>query len=173
MSVALAAPNESAFAKLRLGDLIRLIFSSESRDNTAFQTEQMVLFLNVLFSEFDSVCDEVVEKEGPASLFDMLCVAVRGCISVAREQTALGDMGTILRRANVPTLFIDRTRLMLVEYPEFVDRVPADLEDVLLTVRISPLAYLRSMWSLFWSAIRHPLSNTTIDLSTGRVLYRT
>lgn len=39
--------------------------------------------------------------------------------------------------------------------------------------RIAPLAYLRAMGNLFWSAIRHPLSNTTIDLSTGRVLYRT
>jgi len=28
------------------------------------------------------------------------------------------------------------------------------------------------MWNLFWSGIRHPWRETTIDLTTGRVLYR-
>jgi hypothetical protein len=51
--------------------------------------------------------------------------------------------------------------------------VPDHLAAEVWTVRISPFAYLRAMWNLFWSAIRHPLSETTIDLSTGRVLYRT
>ena len=50
---------------------------------------------------------------------------------------------------------------------------PDELYAAVWTIRMSPLAYLRAMWNLFWSAIRHPLSDTTIDLSTGRVLYRT
>lgn len=57
--------------------------------------------------------------------------------------------------------------------PEWGLELPPNLEEIVWTVRISPLAYLRAMWNLFWSAIRHPLSETTIDLSTGRVLYRT
>jgi hypothetical protein len=51
--------------------------------------------------------------------------------------------------------------------------VTPHLADEVLIIRIPPIAYLRAMWNLFWSAIRHPLSETTIDLSTGRVLYRT
>lgn len=38
-------------------------------------------------------------------------------------------------------------------------------------VRAIPwLGYLRSIWTLFWTAIRHPLTTTAIDLSTGRVV---
>jgi hypothetical protein len=50
--------------------------------------------------------------------------------------------------------------------------LPEPIGEAVCTVRIPPLAYLRAMGNLFWSAIRHPLSETTIDLSTGRVLYR-
>jgi hypothetical protein len=75
------------------------------------------------------------------------------------------------------TILLDRlaeiARAVLVSRPELALSVPTDLEEVVWTVRISPLAYLRAMGNLFWSAIRHPLSETTIDLSTGRVLYRT
>ncbi|HJZ90916.1 MAG TPA: hypothetical protein VKE40_08590 [Gemmataceae bacterium] len=35
---------------------------------------------------------------------------------------------------------------------------------------ISPLAYARAVWNVFWSAIRHPFTTTAIDLSTGRVV---
>jgi hypothetical protein len=31
-------------------------------------------------------------------------------------------------------------------------------------------AYLRCMWSLTWTAFRHPLQTTVIDWSTGRVM---
>jgi hypothetical protein len=40
-----------------------------------------------------------------------------------------------------------------------------------IVIHIPWWAYLRTMWNLFWSCILHPLSETTIDLSTGRVLY--
>jgi hypothetical protein len=67
----------------------------------------------------------------------------------------------------------DLMRVVLMSHPEWNLEVPDALTDRIWTVRIPPLAYLRAMWNLFWSAIRHPLSETTIDLSTGRVLYRT
>ncbi|VTT98249.1 unnamed protein product [Gemmataceae bacterium] len=68
---------------------------------------------------------------------------------------------------------VDLIRFVLVAKPELELGLAEDLEAVVWTVRISPRAHLRAMWNLFWSAILHPLSNTTIDLSTGRVLYRT
>lgn len=64
-------------------------------------------------------------------------------------------------------------RYVVVAAPEWELTVPEHLAAKVWTVRIPPLAHLRAMWNLFWSALRHPLSNTTIDLSTGRVLYRT
>ena len=36
--------------------------------------------------------------------------------------------------------------------------------------RISPLAYFRSMWTLFIACIFHPFNPAAIDLSTGRAL---
>ncbi len=37
-------------------------------------------------------------------------------------------------------------------------------------IRISPLAFLRSMFALLWTAFRHPLSTTYIDVTTGDIL---
>jgi hypothetical protein len=39
-------------------------------------------------------------------------------------------------------------------------------------IRIGPLAFLKSMLAIAWNAFRHPLSHTTIDLSTGKVIRR-
>lgn len=39
-------------------------------------------------------------------------------------------------------------------------------------VRIPPLAFLRSMVTIFWSALRHPFQITEVDLSTGKVVRR-
>ena len=52
------------------------------------------------------------------------------------------------------------------------DTIFSDLVSDPVTIQITSLAYLRAMGNLFWSAIRHPLSDTTIDLSTGHVLRR-
>lgn len=68
---------------------------------------------------------------------------------------------------------IDLIRYVQIVRPDWGLDVPDDLAELVWTVRVSPQAYLRTMWSLFWSAIRHPLSDTTIDVSTGKVLYRT
>lgn len=82
-------------------------------------------------------------------------------------------------RAAVAVLHTQRERLrelmqtVIVTRPEWNLTIPSELESEVWTVRISPRAYLRAVANLFWSAIRHPLSETTIDLSTGRVLYRT
>jgi hypothetical protein len=70
------------------------------------------------------------------------------------------------------TELADLMRYLIVARPDWNFSIPESLTAQLLTVRVSPLAYLWAVWNLFWSALRHPLSNTTIDLSTGRVLYR-
>lgn len=60
------------------------------------------------------------------------------------------------------------------EEDELWEAVVADYYDPELdaiVIRIPWWAYLRTMWNLFWSCILHPLSETAIDLSTGRVLY--
>src|SRR5262249_10468918 len=36
--------------------------------------------------------------------------------------------------------------------------------------RIPPLAYLRTVWALLWTAFRHPFTTTYIDPFTGKVL---
>lgn len=64
-------------------------------------------------------------------------------------------------------------RTMVLTWQEYELNAPPELYEAVWAVRISSVAYLRAMWNLFWSAIRHPRSETTIDLSTGRVLYRT
>lgn len=68
--------------------------------------------------------------------------------------------------------YCELLRIILIYLPELEERLPESIRDQVFTVRIPLWAYLRSMWNLFWSAVRHPLSETTIDLSTGRVLYR-
>ena len=45
-----------------------------------------------------------------------------------------------------------------------------DLDSDPVTIHIPSIAYFRAMGNLFWSAIRHPLLDTTIDLSTGRTV---
>jgi hypothetical protein len=68
---------------------------------------------------------------------------------------------------------IDVMRCMLIEYPDWTLPVPDHLLAAVFTVRVSWRAYLLAMWNLLWSAVRHPRSEATIDLGTGRVLYRT
>lgn len=61
-------------------------------------------------------------------------------------------------------------RTMAVVWEEVELETPDEIFEVVWTITISPGAYLRSMWNLFWSSIRHPLSETTIELRTGRIL---
>jgi hypothetical protein len=46
----------------------------------------------------------------------------------------------------------------------------ADSQDAPAVSRIPFFSYLRSMWTLYWACILHPLTPTGIDLSTGRVI---
>jgi hypothetical protein len=66
----------------------------------------------------------------------------------------------------------DFLRTMIVAWPDLELEPPEVLAEWVWRVRIPPSAYLRACATLFWNAVRHPLSETTIDLSTGRVLYR-
>jgi hypothetical protein len=67
----------------------------------------------------------------------------------------------------------DLMRTMAVVWPELELETPENITEAVWTVTITPGAYLRAMGNVFWSAIRHPLSQTTIELKTGRVLHHT
>jgi hypothetical protein len=56
--------------------------------------------------------------------------------------------------------------------PITVTKEPADNspEPKPIVIHIGPLAFLRSMFTLAWTAFRHPFSTTVIDLSTGRAV---
>lgn len=51
--------------------------------------------------------------------------------------------------------------------------VDSDLADEYRTVHIPAAGYIRSMLTLAWESIRHPMSECTIDLETGKVVART
>ena len=64
-------------------------------------------------------------------------------------------------------------RLMIAAWPELADELPVELEAVVWPLWRTPLAFLRTMWNLFYCALRYPRSETVIDWETGRVLYHT
>jgi hypothetical protein len=47
----------------------------------------------------------------------------------------------------------------------------AESEETMI-IHVSLAAYLRTMWSLLWTAFRHPFTTTYIDATTGKVLDR-
>jgi len=54
-----------------------------------------------------------------------------------------------------------------------VDRsapIPADDSQEVEVVRVSPMAYLKSMLAIAWACFRHPFSTTRIDLATGKLI---
>lgn len=67
----------------------------------------------------------------------------------------------------------EMVRLFVLTWPDLASRLSPEQLETVFAFRIPWWAYLRAMWNLLWSCIRHPLSETTIDLSTGRVLYHT
>jgi hypothetical protein len=54
--------------------------------------------------------------------------------------------------------------------PDWYRQEVARMSKTTGVVRISPLAFLRSIAVLFWSAFRHPFRTTEVDLVTGRVV---
>lgn len=112
-----------------------------------------------------SLCDWLPELEADAAALSSAGRWSFGPVARLRRAFAAG-LDESAERAR------DLIRYLAISAPELDLTVPDHLARNVWTVRIPPLAYLRAMWSLWWSAIRHPLSETTIDLSTGRVLYR-
>ena len=51
-----------------------------------------------------------------------------------------------------------------------LDAGTAIQSDEPIVVHVSAVAYLRTMWSLLWTAFRHPLTTTYIDAATGEVI---
>ncbi|HEV3385976.1 MAG TPA: hypothetical protein VG097_14250, partial [Gemmata sp.] len=87
-------------------------------------------------------------KQLPPSQFRKMCIA--------------GDSRHIERLAEL-------IRTIAVVWQDLELTVPDEIADSVWTIRISPLAYLRAMWNLFWSSVRHPFTLTTIELNTGRI----
>lgn len=66
----------------------------------------------------------------------------------------------------------DKRPLDAVPGPESGDRArPSESSEEPIIIHVSAFAYLRTMWSLLWTAFRHPLTTTYIDVVTGEVLY--
>jgi hypothetical protein len=98
-------------------------------------------------------------------------------VAVAPEMMAIARKGWGVPRRELVRQTLRRTerlvdllRTMAVVWEELDLETPDDIREVVWTIRISPLAYLRAMWNLFWSSTRHPFSETVIELKTGRVL---
>ncbi|MFO0824497.1 MAG: hypothetical protein U0792_15505 [Gemmataceae bacterium] len=115
------------------------------------------------------VCEMFETDESLARRLKSDLLFLRSCSSQYRK----ANSELVAELEFISTRLRELMRSALVEMPEWELPISDELAAKVWTVRISPLAYLRAMWNLFWSAIRHPLSETTIDLSTGRVLYRT
>lgn len=143
---------------------------------------------SLVCSLFDSVLEEGSDQHSPELInagWKLACGLLRYYVAAQRHYriAVLRSFGLPLALPETRNLgaevsrrlreLTELTRSILIDRPELNLDLPPDLVKVVWTVRIPPLAYLRAMVNLFWSAIRHPLSETTIDLSTGRVLYRT
>ena len=50
-------------------------------------------------------------------------------------------------------------------------QMPPDTEMEPVVIHIGVLAYLRTMWAIFWTAFRYPFRTTYIDAATGEILY--
>ena len=155
-------------AELRLAELEKLLAED---DHWLGQLEDLYDKACATADAGDDAADEVV-----VSLWVTACermTAYRSLVADAREQAR----GRFRRRfLAAVALRMDRLaelmRTMAVVWQELELDTADDLFEAVWTFRIPPLAYLRAMWNLFWSSILHPLSETTIELKTGRVLRR-
>ena len=39
-----------------------------------------------------------------------------------------------------------------------------------IVIRVGFIPFVRTMWALFWTAFRHPMTTTYIDVATGNVV---
>ena len=144
---------------------------------------------------YDSLCERADQEEAPAQIEESVRILWEyACESIALDQRQLARHHRLWLQIRskygfVGASFIHRyhtsfisgvtrhaerlaelMRTIAVVWEELELETPEEIYEAVWTIRISPLAYLRAMWNLFWSSIRHPLSTTVIELKTGRVL---
>ncbi len=105
---------------------------------------------------------------------ELLALLRAGLPELARSRFTRIGRQTVLELERRTERLREIVQAAVVAWPDGLrELIPIRLREQVWNVRIPPFAYLRAMLNLWWSAVRHPLSETTIDLSTGRVLYRT
>lgn len=77
-------------------------------------------------------------------------------------QAKLRVLSEVVRRA------VEQNVTVSTSTQEPADATPA--QNTPATAAISWGAYLRTVWSVLWTAFRHPWSTTIIDARTGKVL---
>jgi hypothetical protein len=148
------------------------------------ETEQ---WINELFTLYDILCQSAeVEidtdrvSQTAKDFWDHTCSSLALCqkwlIRAKQLPTALNitihssrNKFIAGRKHSIETL-ADLIRTMYVVWDDLDLIVPEEIADSVWTIRISPLAYARAIWNLFWSCLLHPFSETTIELKTGRTL---
>ncbi len=120
-------------------------------------------------TEADESTSEVIESLWTGACFSMTLYQdlLRLTYQLARGRFRRRFRNEVGKRADRLAEFM-RTMVVVWEEPEL--KCPPEIFEAVWTIRIAPLAYLRAMGNLFWSSIRHPLSETKIELKTGRVL---
>lgn len=172
--MALAIPGWLEEHRQRLTD-------ATARSSAAHQTTRLTAILTAGAELCQTFLLSAEPSELTESVWQTVCESVRALTELHSETARAHGWFGLSRstraqlRADTAVLkrYSEVVQVVLLARPDLELELPADLEPVAWTLRISPLAYLRAMFNLWWSAIRHPLSETTIDLSTGRVLYRT
>ncbi len=144
----------------------------------------MLAGIDGIFDELDvdyATLSEASPSEGDTATsvvayWSMLCLVTTWLIQTRNESRKPTISRTSRRVSTDLEARVERAaelmRTIAMTWPELDLIAPSDIHETVWTVRVSPAAYLRAVWSLLWSAIRHPLSDTTIDLCTGRVLRR-
>jgi hypothetical protein len=54
--------------------------------------------------------------------------------------------------------------------PNTERQASSDEGEEIMIVHVSFLAYVRTMWSLLWTAFRYPFTTTYIDVASGAVI---
>lgn len=153
----------------------------EGEESIAGLSASVDVFVVRLENVFHSSIRDEVEVE-VAEMVRQTEIALIGRLANAREQDSLRPvtgLQTELQKVVRGTIdgaveqMVRLLRIGVVYYPATLELLSPETRKVVRTFHTPWGSYLRSMWNLFWSAIRHPLSETTIDLSTGRVRYRT
>lgn len=157
--------------------------ADQRSESLAALKEQIATIDAKLASIEDQVTSRVMAEAGridpgaTKQTWDTLCGHLRYLLGSTESIQALPSSRAKRLAVAASEEYVDRMaaviRTLVISWSELDLAVPDDLAPVVWTVRIPPLAYFRAMVTLFWAAVRHPMSETTIDLSTGRVLYRT